>query len=107
MQDGSGQADRENPGEVSQVIGRIGGDEFISCSVGMTQEELEEQIRQIHILCDRFNEKSGKPYFVEISAGIAVGRVRNMEDWAELSGRADAQLYEAKKARRDFVLRQV
>ena len=105
--DGTGQEDTENPGEVSQIIGRIGGDEFISCSVGVTREELEEQIRQIHILCDRFNETSGKPYFVEISAGIAVGRVRNMEDWAKLSARADAELYKAKKTRRDFVLRKV
>ena len=104
--DRSGTSDRERAQrDGSQVIGRIGGDEFTSCSVGITLEELQEQVRQIHLLCDRFNEKSGKPYYVEISAGIATGRVRNMEDWAALSKRADAELYKAKETRRDFVLR--
>lgn len=92
---------------VNQVIGRIGGDEYISCSVDLPEEELREQVRRIKEECARFNEKSGKPYYVEVSAGIAVGKVRNMEDWSALTARADEQLYEAKKTRRDFVIRDV
>lgn len=88
-----------------QVLGRIGGDEFICCSVGMTQEDMKEQIRRARELCSQFNERSGKPYYVEISAGIATGRVRNIEDWTKLSNRADEELYEAKKTRREFVIR--
>ena len=88
-----------------QVLGRIGGDEFICCSVDMTQEDMKEQIRRARELCSQFNERSGKPYYVEISAGIATGRVRNIEDWTKLSNRADEELYEAKKTRREFVIR--
>ena len=89
----------------NQVIGRIGGDEFISCSVDLTEEELKEQVRQIRELCRIYNEKSGKPFFVEISAGIAVGRIRSIDGWTELTSRADSELYEAKKTRREFVIR--
>ena len=88
-----------------QVVGRIGGDEFILCSVEVPLEDLEEQVRQIRALCDAFNENSGKPYFVEISAGIAVDRVRTLEEWEELAARADQDLYEAKETRREFVIR--
>jgi PleD family two-component response regulator len=34
-----------------------------------------------------------------------MGSVREVEDWTNLSDRADAQLYEAKKTRREFVIR--
>lgn len=96
----------KNPeGDANRVIGRIGGDEFMCCSVDVPREELIEQVRQIREACARYNENSGKPYYVEISAGIAFGRVRNMEDWAVLSAQADTELYEAKKTRREFVIR--
>ncbi len=91
---------------VRQVIGRIGGDEYISCSTGISEDELKEQVLQIKKECAKYNEASGKPYYVEVSAGIATGRVRSMEDWAVLSKRADEELYEAKKSRRDFVIKQ-
>ena len=97
----------ENPEDSEkQVIGRIGGDEFISCSIELSREKLEEQIRKVQERCAQYNEKSGKPYFVEISAGIAMGKVRRMGDWTDLTAQADAELYEAKKTRRDFVIRQ-
>jgi hypothetical protein len=35
-----------------------------------------------------------------------MGRVRNMEDWSLLTTKADEQLYEAKKGRREFVIRE-
>ncbi len=99
-------------GEVSQdnvkrVIGRIGGDEFIICSVDESKEELQEQVAKLKEAFRLLNETSGKPYYIEISAGIAVGKVRNMEDWTALTQKADEELYEAKKLRRDFVTREV
>ena len=98
--------EEDRPEGVEGVIGRIGGDEFIFCCVEVPREKLKERIDRIHELCDRYNENSGKPYYVEISAGVAIGKARNMEDWAALSSKADERLYEAKKARRDFVIRQ-
>ncbi|HCI74401.1 MAG TPA: hypothetical protein DHV42_07710, partial [Lachnospiraceae bacterium] len=97
---------REAIGEnENQIIGRFGGDEFISYCVDVSEEKLKEQIEQIGVLCDRFNETSDLPYYVEISAGFVMGRVRKMEDWEKLVERADAQLYEDKKERREFVVR--
>ncbi len=95
----------EQADEKSRVLGRIGGDEFIFCSVDMSEKTLREHTARIREACARLNEKSGKPYYVEISTGIATGKVRSMEDWEALANRADEQLYEAKKNRREFVIR--
>lgn len=97
--------DNTKQDSANRIIGRIGGDEFILCGVNVTKEELQEYVDRVHALCDQFNAASDKPYYVEISAGIAMGRVRDMEDWTKLSDRADAELYEAKKTRREFVIR--
>lgn len=92
---------------IDRVVGRIGGDEFICCQVNASEDRLREQVKRIDELCEKFNETSGKPYYVEVSAGIATGRVRSISDWTALSGKADEMLYEEKKLRRDFVTRQV
>jgi GGDEF domain-containing protein len=97
--------DKNAEGAPRQILGRFGGDEFISYCVDMTSEQIAAQLTRIRELCDRFNESSDLPYYVEISAGFAVGKVRRIEDWEKLVERADAQLYEAKKTRREFVVR--
>lgn len=97
--------DKNAEGAPRQILGRFGGDEFISYCVDMTSEQIAAQLTRIRELCDRFNESSDLPYYVEISAGFAVGKVRRTEDWEKLVERADAQLYEAKKTRREFVVR--
>ena len=97
---------KSRPDEKDWVLGRVGGDEYMACFVNVTKEELEERIRRMHGLCDEYNQDSGQPFFVEISAGVAMGRVRNMEDWSLLTTKADEQLYEAKKGRREFVIRE-
>ena len=89
-----------------QVIGRIGGDEFQACFAQASEKMLRDWIRRIREACDRYNEHSERPYFLEISSGFAIGEAQSREDWEALAVRADAELYEAKKQRRDFVLRQ-
>ena len=88
-----------------QVIGRIGGDEFQACFVQMTEEEIEEKIRSVKAMCQRYNECSERPYFLEISVGYATGIAQTRTDWEALATRADGKLYEAKKTRRGFVIR--
>ncbi len=88
-----------------QVIGRIGGDEFQACFVQMTEEEIEEKIRSVKAMCQRYNECSERPYFLEISVGYATGIAQTRTDWEALATRADEKLYEAKKTRRGFVIR--
>ena len=88
-----------------QVIARIGGDEFQACCAQPSREALDAKLRQIKEACDNYNQYSKCPYFLEISVGYAVGMVQNREEWEALTIRADQNLYEAKKLRRDFVLR--
>ena len=88
-----------------QVIGRIGGDEFQACFFEVPEETLQEKANEIKQRCDAYNERSERPYFLEISVGYAVGPARTRKDWEALAARADEALYEAKKLRRDFVIR--
>lgn len=88
-----------------QLIGRIGGDEFQACFAQLSEEAIRERVARIKRRCDQYNEQSERPYFLEISVGYALGQVKTREDWEALAIRADAALYEAKKLRRDFVLR--
>jgi len=88
-----------------QVIGRIGGDEFQACFVEVPEAEILEMIARVREACRRYNEGSDRPYFLEISLGYATGNPRTGEDWEALANRADAELYEAKKDRRGFVIR--
>jgi len=62
-------------------------------------------IARVREACRRYNEGSDRPYFLEISLGYATGNPRTGEDWEALANRADAELYEAKKDRRGFVIR--
>ncbi len=88
-----------------QVIGRIGGDEFMACFSRLSEAEIADCVRRIKHQCDLYNENSERPYFLEISAGYAMGEARDRKDWEALAVRADAALYEAKKLRREFVIR--
>lgn len=87
------------------LIGRIGGDEFQICFAQPTEQELRNFARRIREECDRYNQTSARPYFLEISVGCAVGTARTREDWEALTIRADEDLYKAKGTRREFVLR--
>lgn len=87
------------------AIGRIGGDEFQACFVRASEKTLQKWVGRIKEACNAYNETSERPYFLEISVGYATGTVQSREEWEALAARADEALYEAKKQRRDFVIR--
>lgn len=89
----------------NQIIGRIGGDEFQACFARPSEKRLQHWIKRIKERCDEYNATSERPYFLEISLGYAIGEAQSREDWEALAVQADEQLYEAKKLRRDFVIR--
>ena len=89
------------------ALGRTGGDEFMAVFPIRSEKEIREKTLRIRELCDRYNNSSGKPYYVEISIGAISflgGRYTNLQTVIK---RADAKLYEAKQKRRDSVIRQV
>ena len=87
----------------SDMIARIGGDEF-SCLVFSEKEGFENILKnRIVEACKQFNETSGKPYYVEISVGIKTFQMECYEDLHLATISADQDLYEAKKTRKKSI----
>ena len=90
----------------NDILGRVGGDEFIMM-LECEEEDFGTIFRErVKIACNRFNEKSGKPFLVEISLGIAKFHLNIATDIQQVISLADRQLYEAKKNRRKSVSRE-
>ena len=89
----------------NDILGRVGGDEYI-IMLECEEENFGEAFRQrVKNACQRFNEKSGKPFLVEISLGVAEFHPNISTDIQQVMSLADRQLYEAKKNRKKSVSR--
>lgn len=87
----------------SDMIARIGGDEF-SCLVFSEMDTFDTILKnRIIQACKEFNERSRKPYYVELSVGIQTFELENYEDIQLANISADQILYEAKKNRRKSI----
>ncbi len=86
-------------------LGRTGGDEYMGIFAVRSEKDVERVERKIHEACDRYNEKSENPFLVEISVGFNVFRFEEFKDISSVMETADRNLYEAKKRRRDSVIR--
>lgn len=87
----------------SDLIARIGGDEF-SCLAFSDQDSFAQILKErIAGFCREFNEGSGKPYYVEISIGVKTFFLEKYEDLQIATLYADQALYEAKKSRRKSI----
>lgn len=95
---------RDNLSE-NALVGRIGGDEFIAMDFLQPDGFSETFPKKIKEAARVFNEKSGKPYYVEISVGTIEFICSQKVDLAEMIKRADEVLYQAKKNRRASIKR--
>gem|GEM_PF-905657 len=87
-------------------VGRTGGDEFMGLfSVG---EDFDEAGFKAHIkkLCAEENETNGKLYYVDISLGCYVFTRQANTSPMDCFKEADMKLYEAKKNRRENIVRE-
>ncbi|MBQ5851206.1 MAG: GGDEF domain-containing protein, partial [Lachnospiraceae bacterium] len=86
------------------ILARIGGDEFVAliCDSNITDTELKTAIKAN---CDFFNTISSKQYYIEMSVGIYEFVCDAGIEISELLKKSDKLLYEAKKNRRDNVLK--
>ncbi|HEX5311495.1 diguanylate cyclase [Aquabacterium sp.] len=88
----------------SDRVGRIGGEEFLIV-LGSTDlddaQRVAERLRQ-EVAALTVNGSEG-PLSPTVSLGLAQSH-SNEEDWADVIGRADAALYEAKRAGRNRVV---
>lgn len=86
-------------------LGRTGGDEFtavFALSQKASQKSVKEKIYQ---LCQSYNSKMEKPYFIEISVGMTEFSHKELARITRILKYADHNLYEAKQLRRDNVVR--
>lgn len=88
----------------SDRVGRIGGEEFLvvleSTDLPHAQqvaERLRHELSELTVTC------VNQPLRITVSIGLAQSHT-NEEDWADVIGRADAGLYEAKRAGRNRVV---
>ena len=84
----------------SDVIGRIGGDEFAAVVV-IKNENMAVELRDKIILNSKlFNQSSDKPYYVDLSIGYAVYKWSEGLELNQMLSTADLMLYESKKKKR-------
>lgn len=83
----------------SDLVGRIGGDEFV-CMFLTDDPWFEEHLTvRIRRECERYNDASGKPYLLDVSVGIARFICRQGMEVSGIIAEADKYLYEAKRRR--------
>jgi diguanylate cyclase (GGDEF)-like protein len=85
----------------SDIIARIGGDEFVVLAADSPRSARESVVSRLrHELRER-NASDGYPYTLSFSIGVAHFDPMRPPTIEELLSTADAMLYEAKKGKRD------
>ena len=78
------------------IIGRIGGDEFISLAVTGSDCDVDSMKERIEKVTKRYNQFAGKPYPIEMSTGIYKFKIAGKVDIYEAMNNADRLLYDEK-----------
>lgn len=82
----------------SDILGRMGGDEFAMVCPGMTISALASKKNDIKKLCDEWNKKTNKPYTLSISLGASEFNQENFI-LQDLLSEADSEQYLEKRAK--------
>jgi diguanylate cyclase (GGDEF)-like protein len=83
----------------SDIIARIGGDEFVILAVDSDGAQSETLINRIHQRCILANLKKARPYVLAMSAGSAEFDPDQPTTLEELVAQADRAMYAAKQER--------
>lgn len=89
------------------VIGRIGGDEFVGFCFLEDPHTPDDLCSKIKELSTQLNETNGKPYFVDISLGVSTFQCSPTLNIEDVLHQADKSLYKHKKNKRKDVLKPV
>lgn len=84
----------------SDVIARLGGDEFVAFSLDFSPAQLEALRQRIRALADAEVARNDRPFRLSMSVGAAFSEPGAPQSLAALLERADAAMYEQKRARR-------
>lgn len=84
----------------SDIIGRIGGDEFVIIPIGTAGDNLDVITSRLQRNIDRQNEKLNRNYKLSLSVGVAYYDPEHPVTIDELLTRADASMYAQKRNKR-------
>lgn len=90
----------------SDIIGRIGGDEFsvLAMVENATSEDVMEIVRsRITAATDSFNQTHNKPYIVHMSVGIYAFKCGHDVELSKILAQADNVLYDQKKNKKSIL----
>ncbi|MBR6451212.1 MAG: GGDEF domain-containing protein [Lachnospiraceae bacterium] len=88
-----------------EILGRIGGDEFVAIIRVEKAEEADQICEKIRERAESFNAGSGKPYYVECSLGYNAFVCDESVEIQDVLDQADRELYKSKKNRRGSAVR--
>jgi two-component system cell cycle response regulator len=84
----------------SDIIARIGGDEFIVFPVGNKGDNTENIVRRLHKAVDMYKSSHAIPYEMSISVGMALFDPDNPRSVDKLLAQADRAMYKKKNSNR-------
>ena len=91
----------------SDIVARIGGDEFAALTLDATGDGVEAIVRRLHGNVDARNAQPGRAYLLSFSLGAAYFNPEKPCSLEDLLGEADRKMYEQKRGRQasGFVVR--
>jgi diguanylate cyclase (GGDEF)-like protein len=84
----------------SDIIARIGGDEFVAFPVGIEEDNITIIANRLHENINHFNEKNNNKYKLRISIGIATHDPNSLQSVDELLAQADDLMYKHKRSKK-------
>jgi diguanylate cyclase (GGDEF)-like protein/PAS domain S-box-containing protein len=84
----------------SDIIGRIGGDEFVIVPIGIAGDNLDVITARLQKIIDKQNENINRNFKLSLSVGVAYYDPENSVTIDELLIKADAMMYEQKRNKR-------
>ncbi|UCH81599.1 MAG: GGDEF domain-containing protein [Nitrospiraceae bacterium] len=85
----------------SDIIARIGGDEFVVFPVGSSEDHVDIIVNRLKENIDKYNKKNNNTYSLNISTGVATYDPHSVKSLEELISQADRIMYENKKRRKN------
>lgn len=88
----------KNASRESDIVGRIGGDEFAMLAIGIGNEAPSVFTDRLRVILNQHNEEVPRLYNLSIAIGTAYYDYKQPCSLSELLSRADKSMYEQKKA---------
>ncbi|MBE6851970.1 MAG: GGDEF domain-containing protein [Ruminococcus sp.] len=89
----------------TDIIGRIGGDEFAVFALLGHSENINKITNRIADITEKFNDSCTKPYYIHMSIGIYTFKCSDKIQLSEILEKADELLYNQKRNKKKTILK--